>query len=340
MRLALRLARRAWGMTSPNPLVGAVVVRDGVCVGQGWHHRAGTPHAEVHALAAAGGKAAGATLYVTLEPCCTHGRTPPCTDAIITAGVRRVVVGCTDPNPKHAGRGVELLRQQGIVTECGVEEAACRDLNEAFFAWITTGRPYVLLKLGMTLDGKIATAAGESKWITGAQARAKVQELRRWADAIMVGAETVRRDNPELTVREPADWWRQPQRLIWTRQPDVLDRGLRVFADPARPPRCVQAQTRAEWLPLLTELGRQGVTSLLIEGGGELAGHVLQAGVVDKVAFFVAPKLLGGRGSRPAVAGPDPADLAAAVDLQRMTVRHVGADLMITGYPTYVHGPH
>lgn len=333
MRLALRLARKAWGMTSPNPMVGAVVVRRGRLVGQGWHHRAGTPHAEVHALNAAGAKARGATLYVTLEPCCTHGRTPPCTDAILAAGVARVVVGCLDPNPKHSGHGLEILAHAGIETLCGVQEAACRDLNEAFFTWITSGRPFVQLKLGMTLDGRIATAGGESKWITGPAARREVQRLRRWADAIMVGAETVRRDDPELTVREPASWWRQPRRLVWTRRPERLGRDLKLFADPAHAPQFAHPASAAEWRRFLQTLGREQVTALLLEGGGELAASALRAGVVDRVTLFVAPKILGGRGSRPAVGGPDTARLADALALKDLRLRRVGADLMVSGCP-------
>ncbi len=335
MRRALALARRAWGQTSPNPMVGAVVVSPaGRVVGEGWHRRAGTPHAEVHALAAAGRKARGATLYVTLEPCCTHGRTPACTEAILAAGVARVVVGCLDPNPKHAGRGIALLQEHGVDVATGVEKDACLALNEAFFHWITTGRPFVLLKLGMTLDGRIATASGQSQWITCEEARAEGQSLRRWADAILVGGETVRLDNPMLTVRTPRAWWRQPRKLVWSRRgPEAFPRALRIWADPENPPAFLRARTRADWLAQLQQLGGQGVTSILAEGGGELAANLLAAGVVDKVELFVAPKILGGRNSRPAVGGADPATLGEALELERMQVRRAGADLRITGYP-------
>jgi len=332
MRRALGLARRGWGRTSPNPLVGAVVVRDGREVGRGWHHQAGTPHAEVHALNAAGGQAAGATLYVTLEPCCTHGRTPPCTEAILQAGIARVVAGVADPNPKHAGRGFAQLRAAGVEVVEGVEEARCRRLNAAFFTWITTGRPYVLLKLAMTLDGKIATAGGESRWITGPVARARVQRLRRWADGILVGGETVRQDDPELTVRTPADWPRPPRKLVWTRRgPGAFPRTLRLWADPLRPPAFVAAQTPGDWERWLDQIGGQGITALLVEGGGELAAACLRAGVVDRVAFFVAPKILGGRDSRAAVGGVAPASLASALGVQDWQCRAVGGDLLITG---------
>ncbi|OGV82137.1 MAG: riboflavin biosynthesis protein RibD [Lentisphaerae bacterium RIFOXYA12_64_32] len=331
MRKALRLARRAWGQTTPNPMVGAVLVRHGREVGAGYHHRAGLPHAEVEALhVAAGARARGATLYVTLEPCCTHGRTPPCTDAILAAGVARVVVGCLDPNPRHAGRGVAALRDKGIEVEVGVLEAECRELNEAFFCWIQHRRPFVLLKMAMTLDGRIATASGESQWITGEKARAQVQKLRQWAGAILVGGETVRRDNPNLTVRSPQNWWRQPLKLVWSRQ-RAVPKNLNIWKDPTNPPRNVSPATPAQWRRLLAELGAQEVTALLIEGGGELAAACLRAGIVDKVQFYVAPKILGGRGSRPVVGGPDPIALADALALCDVRIQRVGADFVVTG---------
>ena len=335
MRRALLLARRAWGCTSPNPMVGAVVVSPaGKIVGEGWHKKAGTPHAEVHALAAAGKKAKGATLYVTLEPCCTQGRTPPCTEAILAAGIRRVVVGGLDPNPKHAGRGITLLQEHGVDVVTGIEKEACLELNEPFFHWVTSGRPFVLLKLGMTLDGRIATASGQSQWITCAAARAAGQKLRRWADAILAGGETVRLDNPMLTVRTPPDWWRQPKKLVWSRRgPEAFPRPLRIWADPANPPHFLRAQTRTDWLGQLQQLGAQNITAILVEGGGELAANLLRAGLVDKVVLFVAPKILGGRNSRPAVGGADPATLAEALELENMQVRRIGTDLMITGKP-------
>ncbi|NOY80135.1 MAG: bifunctional diaminohydroxyphosphoribosylaminopyrimidine deaminase/5-amino-6-(5-phosphoribosylamino)uracil reductase RibD [Kiritimatiellaeota bacterium] len=331
MRLALRLARRSWGRTSPNPMVGAVVVRDGLEAGRGRHRVAGGPHAEPAALAAAGDLARGATLYVTLEPCSTHGRTPPCTEAILAAGIRRVVIGGLDPNPKHAGRGAELLRRNGIEVRVGVLQAACERLNEAFFHWIVTGRPFVILKMAMTLDGKIATASGASRWITGEQARRDVQRLRQWADAIMVGAETVRRDDPELTVRTPRNWPRQPRKLVWSRR-GALPRNYRIWQDPGNPPEFVTLRHSAAWLDFLGSLGSQDVTALLLEGGGELAGAALRAGAVNEIVFYVAPKILGGRGSRPVVGGPDPDTLAAALVLRDVTVKRLGDDLRVCGY--------
>ena len=331
MRKALALARRAWGRTSPNPLVGAVVVRDGDLVGSGYHQAAGTPHAEIHALADAGGLARDATLYVTLEPCCTTGRTPPCTDAIIDAGITAVVVGCLDPNPQHSGRGIAVLEAAGITVRPGVLEETCTTLNEAFFWWIQRRQPFVLLKMAMTLDGKIATADGDSKWVTGPAARRHVQRLRQWADAIMVGAETVRRDDPLLNVRSPRNWPRQPQRLVWSRQA-ALPPDSALARDQVSPVQLVNPISADDWQLLLGGLGRQGITALLIEGGGELAAAAINARIVNKIAFFVAPKILGGRGSRPVVGGPDPAALNDALRLDGFQSRRVGDDLLITGY--------
>jgi len=336
MRRALVLAKRAWGRTSPNPMVGAVVVRDGREVGAGYHHRAGEPHAEINALRDAGAAARDADVYVTLEPCCTHGRTPPCTEALIGAAVRRVVIGCLDPNPAHAGRAVCLLEKAGIQVVTTVQERACQVLNEAFFHWIRTGRPFVLLKMAMTLDGKIATAGGDSKWVTGPRARKRVQRMRQWADAIMVGGETVRMDNPSLTVRTPRNWPCQPRKLIWTRRTDY-DRALHIWADPENLPHFAAPDSRADWSNFLLDLGAQGVTALLIEGGGELASASLREGIVDKIAFFIAPKILGGRGSRPVVGGTDPASLVDALGVDQLQVQRVGKDLLLTGYVNHVH---
>ena len=329
MRLALEQAKLAWGLTAPNPMVGAVVVRDGQVVGKGYHHGAGQPHSEPNALRDAGEAASGATLYVTLEPCCTFGRTPPCTEAIKAAGIRRVVIGCLDPNPKHAGRGVGILREAGIMVDTGACEDECLALNRGFFTWITEKRPYVLLKMAMTLDGKIATASGDSKWVTGPEARAEVQRMRRWADAIMVGGETVRQDNPSLLVRSPENWPKQPQRLVWTSRDIPEDSAMLHDGGPF--PRRVKPVTAQEWRALLAELAEDDVMVLMLEGGGELAAAALQAGIVDEVAFFVAPKLLCGRGSRPVVGGRDPLALGEALELADMAVTMTGKDMLVTG---------
>jgi len=330
MRRALARARRGWGRTSPNPMVGAVVVKNGVEIGAGYHRKAGTPHAEVNALNAAGKEARGATLYVTLEPCCTQGRTPPCTDAIIEAGVSRVVIGCLDTNPRHRGAALPILRSAGMDVVSGVLEDACRQLNEAFFWWIRTGRPFVALKLAMTLDGKIATPAGQSKWITGANARSRVQRLRQWADAIMVGGETVRLDDPQLTVRQPAGWPCQPHPFVWTSR--ELPAEARVRRSAGGPVTSAKPVSQHEWLDFLRNLGSRDMTALLLEGGGELAAAALKARIVNRVDLFVAPKILGGRDSRPVVGGAPPNSLSEAVALLKMTTRRVGNDLLISGY--------
>ena len=314
MRRALALARRGIGRTSPNPCVGAVVVRGGKIIGEGWHKRAGEPHAEINALRKTGvlspqsavlshplepktrdsglrtqdsGLIRGATLYVTLEPCCTHGLTPPCTDAIIAAGIRRVVVAATDPNPKHRGRGLRLLRRAGIRVESGLLAAESAALNEPFNKWITTRMPFVIAKAAMSLDGKMATRTGDSKWITSDTARREAHKLRARVDAIMVGANTVVCDDPELTLRHGVRG-RQPWRVVMGRCP----RTAKVFTDAYRD-RTLHFTTRRLRV-VLRKLGRLGITSVLIEGGPTLLSAAFDAGLVDKVAFFFAPKVIAG----------------------------------------------
>lgn len=319
MHRAVELARLGEGLTRPNPPVGAILVRKGRVVGEGYHRRAGGPHAEIHALRQAGQDAAGATLYLTLEPCSTHGRTPPCTDAILAAGVKRLVIGVHDPNPAHQGRGLRALRRHGMVVRTGVLKGACDELIAPFRAWIQTGRPYVTLKLALTIDGRIADRHGQSKWITGPAARGRVQALRRRADAIMVGAETVRKDDPSLLPR-PAGG-RKPWRVIVSSS-GRLPRGLRVFNDAAADRTIVTVRGDAggsrpagEWLPLrpagsgvsmkdlLRKLGKRGVLVVLCEGGGHLAGDLVRADLVDEFVFFLAPSLLGGKGGTSALEG-------------------------------------
>ncbi|WP_217704873.1 bifunctional diaminohydroxyphosphoribosylaminopyrimidine deaminase/5-amino-6-(5-phosphoribosylamino)uracil reductase RibD [Victivallis sp. Marseille-Q1083] len=329
MLLAAAEARKGFGQTSPNPLVGALLVKADRIVGRGYHRRAGEAHAEINALRDAGNEAAGATLYVTLEPCSTCGRTPACTEAIKAAGLRKVVIGAMDPNPKHAGRGLEILREAGIEVVAGVEQAACDELNRAFYRWIVTGRPYVMLKMAMTLDGKIATAGGESQWITGPAARQRVQELRRWADAIMVSGATVRLDHPQLTVREPADWPCQPLRVIASRH--FPEDELRQYFPAGPLPWVVCLGDGDSWLEFLSRLGERNVTALLLEGGGELAAAALQHQVVDEVEFHIAPKLLCGRGSRPVTGGDNPLHLSEALELLEPTVSRYGGDFVFNG---------
>lgn len=360
MRLALRLARRGYGATSPNPMVGALLVKDGGIIGRGWHRRAGGPHAEIEALQDAqrrGHSARGTTLYVTLEPCCTHGRTPPCTDAIIAAGIKRVIVGAVDPNPKHAGKGFSVLRRAGIGVAHGVEAEECTRLNEAFNHWIVHRTPFVTVKAALTLDGKIATASGESKWITGAKARAYGMHLRQGHDAILVGINTILADDPRLTFR-PAQRRKsdtpsgQLRRIVldcMARTPlkarvvnDEHAALTTIVASRAAPARRVAALAKRvnvviapsgkskinlRWL--LKQLGAENVTSLLVEGGGEVNAAFLLGGLAQRVAFFYAPKILGGRDSRRAVAGEGARNWSEALKLRNPEWRKLGADLLL-----------
>lgn len=326
MRLALKLATNGMGMTSPNPMVGAVIVRNDRMIGSGWHVRAGEAHAEINALSSVRGNAKGATVYVTLEPCSSYGRTPPCCDALIEAGVERVVIGSLDPNPKHAGRGIELLEKNGIETVYGIEKERCDELNEAFFKWITLKKPFVLLKLAITLDGRIATEGGSSQWITSKMALKRVAKLRLWADAVMGGAETFKLDKPRFTARNSAgELLKTPRRIIATHHPERLEipDGWETVA----------LDTRYEWDEFLLRMGEESITSLLIEGGGRLAASALNAGVIDKVEMHIAPKILGGENSRPAVGGINPTSIDEAIQLEKTSMRHLGVDYMISGYP-------
>lgn len=333
MMEALALAKMGWGRTNPNPMVGAVVVSpEGTIIGRGYHARAGEAHAEVNAVKEAlrrRGSCQGCTVYVTLEPCCTTGRTPPCTQLLIDNGVSRVVVGALDPNPKHAGQGIEILERAGIECVTGVCQEECIELNRPFFKYITTGKPFVILKMAMTLDGKIATPEGSSKWITGIEARRRVQKLRRLSDAIMVGGGTLRADSPGLTVREPEDWPFQPRRLIVSKSMD--DEEVAAFFPDGNVERVAPASPK-EWHALMERLGNEECMVLLIEGGGELADTVLKAGIVDYVEFHIAPILLGGRESIPVLGGGNPGELADALRLQRVKVTQYGTDIAISGY--------
>jgi diaminohydroxyphosphoribosylaminopyrimidine deaminase/5-amino-6-(5-phosphoribosylamino)uracil reductase len=303
---ALELAERGRGTTYPNPVVGAVVVGDGEVVGEGWHERKGGPHAEVIALAAAGERARGATLYVTMEPCTHHGTTPPCTDAVLAAGIAKVVAGSLDPNPEASG-GLELLRAAGVEVE-NVDSAAARTLNEAWRTWVSQKRPFVILKLAQTLDGRIALP--ESRWITGEESRRRVHELRAQVDAVAVGMGTVRADDPQLTARDVGAT-RQPRRLAFGHGATDLELRSGPLEDE------------------LHALADEGVQSLLLEGGPTLAQSFLRADLVDKVLLFMAP-VIAGRGM---LFAPD---LHAPVELRRFTVEEVGDDVLLSGY---VHEP-
>jgi diaminohydroxyphosphoribosylaminopyrimidine deaminase/5-amino-6-(5-phosphoribosylamino)uracil reductase len=356
MRLALRLAARGVGRTSPNPVVGALVVHGGAVVGKGYHERAGGAHAEVHALAAAGDLARGGTLYVTLEPCNHVGRTPPCTKAIIRSGVGRVVVGCRDPNPHVAGKGVEMLRSHGLEVEVGVEAERCRRLNDAFIKHVTTGLPLVVAKAAASLDGKIASATGDSRWITNERSRRFVHRLRWVLDAVLVGVGTVLADDPQLTPRIPGMGGKKPLRVILDTtlrtpleaqvvrsaaeaptliatgpEPDrrrvarFQERGVEVLALPLE-------EGRVSPSGLLRELGGRQITSLLVEGGAEVHGSFFRAGLVDKVYFFYAPKIIGGRDAVPLVGGRGAAIVGESLALNRLRLRRFDGDIMVEAY--------
>lgn len=352
MRLALAEAKKGLGLTSPNPAVGALVVRDGKVVARGYHARAGGPHAEVIALRRAGEKARGADLYVTLEPCDHHGRTPPCTSAILAAGVKRVFVGCEDANPIVSGRGMKRLRAAGISVVKGVLEAECLAINRPFFTYITERRPFVTLKVASTADGRIATATGDSRWVTGPEAREKVHGFREQVDAILVGARTVREDDPQLTARPKGKLSkRQPLRVILTRTLDVPP-DARIFDEPAggvlvltssgdpkktralekRGAEVVRVPGRKGGVDLraaLELLHEREVVHLMVEGGGEVFGAFLEDGLADQLMLFIAPKILGeGVAWAPLRAK---AKMDHAIPVCDAVVEQVGADVLITG---------
>ena len=358
MREALALALKAHGFTSPNPAVGAVIVKGGRVIGRGYHKQAGQPHAEVEALRDAVRQkqsVKGATLYVTLEPCCTHGRTPPCTDAILAAGIRRVVVGATDPNPNHAGRGRRMLKRGGGEVQAGVLKHEATRLNESFNHWIIHRTPFVTIKAAVTMDGRIATATGDSKWITGAAARRHAMtELRRNADALLVGINTILADDPSLTYRGRGAGRKTWRRIVLDSQArtpltakivtdDAASQTL-VVVGPGAPGERVAAlrkrvtvveapldRGRIDLVWLLGQLGGEGITNLLVEGGGEVNAAFLEGGLAHRIAFYYAPKILGGRDSRPAVAGQGAAFLTAAHELADMEFLALGHDWLITG---------
>jgi len=358
MKLALSLAARGAGWVSPNPMVGAVVVKDGQVVGRGYHRRAGAPHAEVEALRSAGEAARGAELYVTLEPCNHQGKTPPCTQAILAAGVRRVIIAARDPNPQVTGGGAEFLASQGVDIVMGVLETEARRLNEAWLHYVNTGRPWVVAKAACSLDGKIATVGGESQWLTGEAARAVGRRLRHRLDAIIVGIGTVLADNPQLTTRRPRGQGagRDPIRV-------VLDSRLRlpltsrllhldsqaptwVATTSQAPPETIRAlETRGAQvlvLPadagrvslaaLLEELGTRQVQSLLVEGGAETLGAFFDQKLVHQFNFFYAPKILGGQRAPGMVGGHGIIHLGQAHIAKNLSVRRVGGDLLVSGY--------
>ena len=358
MTRAIALARSAMGSTSPNPAVGAVIVNETGVVGEGFTRPPGQAHAEIGALNQAGHAAAGATLYCTLEPCCHHGRTPPCTDAIIAAGIGRVIYAVTDPNPRVSGGGAAALRSAGIEVECRSNPCA-ELLYEAFAKHVTTGLPFVVAKFAMSLDGKIATRTGDSQWITGPNARARVQQMRKELDGIMVGIGTALADDPQLTARDdngdplPADlqpfrivvdsdartpvgarMLRQPGRTLIATAADpnssrsaaLQDAGAEVLSFPG-------TDGRVNLSGLLAYLGQQGVVSVLVEGGGGVLGAMLDARLIDKVSVFLGPMLIGGAAARSPIEGNGATTMSDVLRLERMTTESIGPDWLITGYP-------
>ncbi len=352
MKRALRLAVKANGMTSPNPMVGAVIVKNGRIVAEDYHKKAGEPHAEALAIGKAGGQTRNATLYVTLEPCChTDKRTPPCSRAVIEAGFKKVFVAMRDPNPKVSGKGIQELRNHGITVFEGLLEGQARKLNEVYCKYVTTKRPFVILKAAMTLDGKIATPEGQSKWITGERARQVVHQMRCSVDAVMTAVGTVKADNPELTARVKCCM--QPARIVvdplletpldfkvctlppqtifvvrgngpdYGKKLELEDRGVRFIE---------YEGTKVDMGWLMERLGGMGITSILIEAGSSFNAACLAGNVVDKVVFFIAPKIICGRTSIPVVGGESFLRLEEALRISDVQARKVGEDIMIEGY--------
>jgi diaminohydroxyphosphoribosylaminopyrimidine deaminase/5-amino-6-(5-phosphoribosylamino)uracil reductase len=354
MQKTLELAAKGKGKTSPNPLVGAVIVKGGKIVAEGYHKKAGTPHAEIVALKKAGPLSKGATLFVNLEPCChTEKRTPPCTKAIISSGIKKVIAAMIDPNPNVAGMGMRELNKAGIETEVGVMEAEAIKLNEAFIKFITRKEPFVFLKIAQTLDGKIATATGNSKWITGAGSREYVHKLRNDVDALLVGIGTIKKDNPSLDcrIKDGISPYRiivdsslkipinakllshkDSRTIIATTEKasqkkirQLTSRGAKVLVTKSR-------QDKVDLKKLMKELARLNITSVMIEGGSTINASALSSKIVDKVLVFIAPKIIGGTDSIPSIGGKSPALLKGAYQLKNIHTTIFGDDLLLEGY--------
>lgn len=359
MTRALELAAKGIGTTTPNPMVGAVIVKDGRIIGEGYHKRAGEPHAEVNALDSIcePDTAEGATIYVTLEPCSHHGRTPPCADRIIKEKLARVVVATTDPNPKVAGRGIERIRMAGIQVDVGLMAVESEKLNEIFNKYIVTKKPFVVFKAAMSLDGKIATASGESRWISCEESRNETHRLRHRLTGVMVGIGTVLADDPMLNCRIPET--KQPIRIVadsrlrmpmeaklvksakefpliivTTENADAKKREL-LEASGAKVISVASAENengKVDMQAMMRELGRCGIDSILLEGGGTLAENALRAGIIDKVMFYLAPKIIGGESAKTPVEGEGILPLDCALKIRDMEITQVGCDIRITGY--------
>ena len=355
MRMALALAKKGQGYTSPNPMVGAVIVKDGKVIGSGYHQSCGEAHAEVNAIADAGVQAKGATLYANLEPCHHTGKTPPCSLKILNAGIKRVVMAMEDPNT-IAGGGAVFLQENGVEVLTGVCEAAAKKLNEAFIKYVSKKQPFVLLKCAATLDGRIATRTGDSKWVTGDKARKFVHQLRHAVDAILVGIGTIRVDDPSLTTRLESDSGLDPVRIVLDTHlsisPDArilqldsnsdtilvisdtvtaakkkmfLKAGVRLIEQPVK-------DDQIDLKSLMVELGSMGITSLLIEGGSRVIASAIRSGVIDKAFFFYAPKILGGDDGIPICQGPGPEQMKDSIRVRDIRVQRFDDDVMIEGY--------
>jgi len=356
LRVALRLARRGFGATSPNPMVGAVVVRNSEVVGTGYHEYAGGPHAEVNAINDAGELAGGATIYVTLEPCNHTGRTPPCTKKILESGIVRVVVAMQDPNPDVTGGGIEFLRENGIQVDVGIEEKQAARLNEVFIKYVQTKKPFVILKSAATLDGRIATRTGDSKWVTGPSARNFSHTVRHAVDGIMVGIGTVKQDDPSLTTRLEKIKGKDPVRIILDTRLSISEnaRLLNIKSDAEtilvtgddvphekryrlekQGVTIIKSQLKDGFIDLdalMYRLGNMGITSLLIEGGGHVAASALACRIVDKILFFYAPKIMGGDDGVPICQGPGPDQMSDCIQIDDIWVHRFDDDILIEGY--------
>ena len=353
MRRAIELAERGVGFTNPNPMVGAVIVKGGKVIGEGWHERCGEWHAERNAFRNCTVPAEGATMYVTLEPCCHYGKTPPCTEAIIEHGIARVVVGMEDPNPLVAGKGIALLREAGIEVVCGVEEEALREQNRVFLKYISTKLPWVAMKTAMTLDGKIATRTGDSKWITGAEARAYVHELRHRFMAILVGIGTAVADDPLLNCRIEGRGVRQPIRVVlyinallylYSQRVKTAGEYRTIVAHTCFAPEervkalreigvemllCKEKEGLVDVRNLLELLGQSGIDSILLEGGGSLNYTFLSEGLADELYAFIAPKIVGGMNAKTPVEGAGMEKMADAINLELENVLNIGHDVLL-----------
>lgn len=353
MQMAMKLALKARGMTSPNPMVGALVVKEDKIIGRGYHEKAGLPHAEIIALDEAGSSAAGAALYVTLEPCAHYGLTSPCVERIIDSGVKEVVVGMQDPNPLNNGRGLEILRSKGIEVRCGVLEDELRRMNEVFMKHITVKLPFVAVKVGQSLDGRIATCEGDSRWITSPEAREYARRLRGDFGAVMVGVNTVLRDNPRLEA-EGTDF--RPYKVIVDSQlstpcsaklfspgakvilatlPELAGQeteNRHILAGRARILDVGEKNGQINLRALLKKLAASGITSVFVEGGGTLIGSLFDEKLVDKVFFFISPKIIGGKDALGSVMGRGVKKVAKAVRLKNIELKRIGEDFLVEGY--------